>query len=153
MLAQMDIRYSSANLACNERPTTPWALVVEQDTVARIHPIRFTIVDRDPIRVQLGNTVRATWVERGCLALRRFDDLAIQFRGRGLVESHVPLESDGTNGIEETEGADAVNIGCVLCHFKRDLDVRLSTEVVDLGRENLGKDIHEIGTVREITVV
>lgn len=153
LLAEVNISHSSADLARDERPATPRAFVVEQDTVARIHPVRFTIVDRDPIGIQLGNAIRATRVERRCLALGRFDNLAIQFRGRSLVEPHVSLESDGANGIEKTKGAHAIDIGCILGHLKRDLDVRLSTKVVDLGREHLGEDVHEIGAVGEITVM
>ena len=153
LLAQMDIRHSSADLACDKGPPTPRALVVEQDAVARIHPVRFTIVDRDPVGVQLGDTVRAAWVERRRLALRRLDDLAVQLRGRRLVEPHVFLEPDGADGIEETECAQAVDVGCVLRHLERYLDVRLSSEVVDLGREHLGENVHEVGAVGEIAVV
>ena len=153
LLAQVDVGHGSADLARDERPATPRAFVVEQDTVARIHPVRFTIVDRDPIGIQLGNSVRATRVERRCLALGRFDDLAIQFRGRSLVEPHVFLEPDSANGIEKTEGAQAIDVGCILGHLERDLDVRLGTEVVDLGREHLSEDVHEIGAVGEVAVM
>lgn len=153
LLAQVDVSHSSANLARDERPAASRTFVVEQDTVAGIHPIRFTIVDCNPVGVQFGNSVRATWVERRCLALGRFDDLAIQFRGRSLVEPHVFLESDGTDGIEKTEGAHAIDIGCILGHLERDLDVRLSAKVVDLGREHLSEDVHEIGAVGEIAVM
>ena len=153
LLAQVDIGHGSADLACDEGPATPRALVVEQDTVARIHPIRFTIVDGDPISIQFGNAVRAAWVERRRLALWRFDDLAIQFRGGGLVEPHVSLEPDGTNGIEKTEGAHAIDISCILGHLERDLDVRLGSEVVDLGREHLSEDVHEISAVGEVTIM
>lgn len=149
----MDISHSSADLARDERPATPRAFVIEQDTVAGIHSVRFTIVDCDPVGVQLGNTVRTTGVERGCLALRRFHDLAIQFRGRSLVEPHVFLESDGTDGIEKTEGAYGVDISCILGHLERDLDMRLSAKIVDLGREHLSEDVHEIGAVGKITVM
>lgn len=153
LLAEVDISHSSADLARDERPATPRAFVVEEDTVTGIHPIRFTIIDCDPVGVQLSSSVRATRVERCCLALGRFDDLAIEFRGRCLVEPCVFLESDGTDGIEKTKGAYAIDIGCILGHLERDLDVRLSAQVVDLGGEHLGEDVHEIGAVGEITVM
>lgn len=153
LLAQVDIRDSSADLACDECPATPRALVVEQDAVARIHPVRFTVVDRDPVGIQFGDAVRTTWVERCGLALGRLDDLAVQFRGRGLVEPHVFLESDGADRIKKTEGTHAIHIGCILGHLERDLDVRLSAKVVHLSGEHLSKDVHEVGAVGKIAVM
>ena len=41
----------------------------------------------------------------------------------------------------------------VLGHLKRDLDVRLGTQVIDLRWPNLGNDIDEVGAVAEIAVV
>jgi hypothetical protein len=49
----------------------------------------------------------------------------------------VLLESAGADGIEETEGPEAIDVAGVFCHLEEDLDVRLGTEVVDLGRLDL----------------
>lgn len=85
-------------------------------------------------------------------------------------------EAAGADGVEETEGAEAVNVALcargvrirssqsseagretvegpthgVLGHVKRDLDVRLSSEVVDLGRLDRRDDRDEVGRVRQV---
>jgi hypothetical protein len=57
------------------------------------------------------------------------------------------LETAGSDGIKETEGAQTVDIAGVFCHFKGDLDVRLGAEVVDLCGLDLGNDIYEVCAV------
>lgn len=63
------------------------------------------------------------------------------------------LESTRTDGIEETECTKTINVTSVLGHLERDLDVRLSTEVVDFSRLDLGEDVHEVGAVAQVTIV
>lgn len=52
----MNLGNSARDLASNKRLTAARAFMVEQNTIARMHSIRLTIVDGDPIRVQLGHT-------------------------------------------------------------------------------------------------
>lgn len=70
-----------------------------------------------------------------------------------MVEADVALEPAGADGVEETEGAEAVDVGGVFCHFEGDLDVGLGTEIVDFGGLDRGDDIDEVGAVGEIAVV
>lgn len=42
------------------------------------------------------------------------------------------LESGRPDGIEDSKGSESVNVSSVLGHLERDLDVRLSSQVVDL---------------------
>ena len=63
------------------------------------------------------------------------------------------LKSTRTNGVKETESAETVDVACVFGHLERDLDVRLSTEVVYLSRLDLGNDVHEVGAIAQITIV
>jgi len=58
-----------------------------------------------------------------------------------------------TDGIEKTESSDGIDIGSVLRHVERNLDVGLGTQVVDLGGENLGDDVDQAGRVGQVTVV
>ena len=105
LLPKTYVRCGTGDLARDERPATARALVVEEDAVARIHAVRFAVVDCYPVAVELGDTVRGTRVEWSCFALRRFDDLAVQLGRRSLVEPYVLLKTTCTNGIEETESA------------------------------------------------
>lgn len=75
------------------------------------------------------------------------DDLAVEFRRGGLVKADVLLKAACTDGVEQTEGAEAVDVASVLGHLKGDLYVRLGTQVVDLGRLNLRDDVHEVGAI------
>jgi len=70
-----------------------------------------------------------------------------------LVEADEVSKTTGTDGIEETEGSDSINVSGVLGHVKGDLDVGLSTQVIDLGGEDLGNDVDEAGGVGQVTVV
>ena len=73
--------------------------MIEKDAIARIHAVRFAVVDGDPVRIQLGNAVGAAWVERGRLALWGLDHLSVQLRGRCLIKADVFLESDCADGV------------------------------------------------------
>ena len=153
LFAQGDVCHRPADLPGDERPAAAGTLVVEEDAVARIHAVRLAVVDGDPVRVQLGDAVGTARIKGRRLALGRLDDLAVQLGRRRLVEADVLLEPDGADGVEETQRAEAVDVGGVLGHLERDLDVRLGAQVVDLRGEHLGEDVDEIGAVREIAVV
>lgn len=83
---------------------------------------------------ELRDSVRRSGVEGRLFALGCLDDLSVQLRGRGLVEADVLLEPGRPDGVEQSERAETVNVSGVLGHLERHLDVRLSSEVVDLGR-------------------
>lgn len=118
LLAELDICYGTRNLPGDECAATARRLVVEQDSVARVHPIRLAVVHRDPVRVEFRAAVWRTWVERCGLALRRLDDLAVKLRGGGLVEPDVLLESAGADRVEQAQSTQAINIPGVLGHFE-----------------------------------
>lgn len=127
--------------------------MVEQNAVARVHAIRFTVVDADPVRVEFGAAVGGSGVEGGGLALGGFDDLAVELRGGSLVKADVLLQAAGSDGVEETQRAEAVDVASVFSHLERDFDVGLGSEVVHFGRLDLGDDVDEVGAVAEIAVV
>ncbi len=61
--------------------------MVEQDAVAGVDAVGLPVVYTDPVGIELGNSVRAPGIKRGCFGLGGFLDLAVEFRGRRLVES------------------------------------------------------------------
>lgn len=145
LLAERDVRRRARNLARDERASTPGALVVEQDAVAGVHAVCLAVVDGDPVAVQLGDAVRRARVEGRRLALRRLDDLAVQLGGGRLVKADVLLEAAGTDGVEQAERAECVDVACVFGHLERNFDVRLGTEVVYLRGLYLRDDVDEVG--------
>jgi hypothetical protein len=70
-----------------------------------------------------------------------------------LVETDEMGKATCADGVEKTESADSINIGCVLGHVERDLDVGLGTQVVDLCREDLGDDMDQAGRVCQVAMV
>jgi hypothetical protein len=55
---------------------SPWALVIEKNTVVRIHPVRLALLHGDPVCVQLDDTIWAMRVEWHGLVLRGLHDFS-----------------------------------------------------------------------------
>lgn len=153
LLAKGDICRGPRNFTSDEGPSSSRALVVKQDTVAGIHPIGLPVVDSDPVCVEFGDTVGRTWVEWSSLGLRSLNDLPVQLRGRGLVETDVLLESTRTDRVKKTESTETIDVARVFGHLERDLDVRLSTEIVDFSGLDLGNDVHKVCAIAQIAIV
>lgn len=153
LATKMNISNSSGNLASNESTSSARRFVVEQDTVAGIHVIWFTVVDNDPVTVELGNTIGGTRVERSSFLLGSLDDLTVEFGGGSLVETDTVLETASADSIQKTESTQGINVTSVFRHIERDLDVGLSTQVVDFSRLNLADDVDKACGVSKITVV
>ena len=83
--AFVDPCQAPCDLAGHEGFTTPWALVIEQDAVAGIHPIGLAVVHRDPVAVQLGYAVGASRVKRRVFFLGHLLHKAIKLTGAGLI--------------------------------------------------------------------
>ena len=80
-------------------------------------------------------------------------DLAVKLARGGLVEAHLLLHSRRANRIEHAQDAEAVAVGRVLWHVKRDFDVTHGTQVVNLGGFDGADDGDQVGRVAEIAVV
>jgi hypothetical protein len=153
LLAKANICNRAGNLTRDECATTARALVVEQDAITRVHSVRLTVVDDNPVGVQLRNTIRRARVERSRLALRGLHDLAVQL-GRGcLIEPHVALESARPDRVKQAERPESIDVSGVLGHLKGHFDVRLRTEVIDLRRLYLRDDVYEVSRVGQIAIV
>lgn len=123
LLSKADLRRRTGNFARDKRPSTAWALVVEEDTIARVHTVRLPVVHCDPVRVQLRAAIRRARVERRRLGLRGLDDLAVQLGCRGLVETYMLLKSTSPDRVEQAKRSETIDVPCIFGHLKRDLDV------------------------------
>ena len=153
LLPKADVCRGARDLARHKGAATTRALVVEKDTVARIHAVRLPVVLADPERVQLCNAIRGARVERRVLVLRDALHEPVQLRSGRLVEAHVSLESARPHSVEQAKRAEPVDVAGVLGHLERDLDVRLRAEIVDFGRLDLGDDVHQVGAIGKIAIV
>ena len=84
--------------------------MVEQYSVASVHPVRLTVVDCDPVGIKLGYPIRRARIEGRGFRLRCFNNLSIELGRRGLVEANDFLEATGADGIEETERSEPIDI-------------------------------------------
>src|SRR5438128_11354312 len=82
-----DRRYWASNLAGNKSLAAGGSLVIKQNPVRGVHAVGLTIVDRDPVGIELGDGIRAARVERCGLQLRCLPCLAVELGTRGLIES------------------------------------------------------------------
>ena len=151
--AELDRRHGAGDLAGDEGLAAERALVVEQDAVGGVHAVGLAVVHRDPVGVELGRGVGAARIERRRLALRRLLDLAVQLRGRGLVEAGRLLEAQDADRLEQAQRAERVGIGGVFRRLEAHLDVALRREVVDLVRLDLLDEADQVGGVGQVAVV
>lgn len=127
--------------------------MVEKNTVGGVEAVGLAIIDHDPVSVELGDSVGGPGVEGGLLRLRDLLDLAEELAGGGLVEADVVLESDFPDGIEEAQGSDGVDVGCVFGDIEGDLDVALCSQVVDFVGFDFFKQSVEAGGIGEVSVM
>ena len=128
------------DLTGDEGLATAGTLVVEEDTVGKVHAVGLAVVHEDPEGVLLGDGVGRTGVEGGGLGLGDLTDLTVELRGGGLVEADLLLHTAGTDGVEHAEDTNTIGIGGVLGHVEGNLDVGHGAEVVNLIGLHLGND-------------
>mmetsp|Transcript_42810 Transcript_42810/g.130196 ORF Transcript_42810/g.130196 Transcript_42810/m.130196 type:complete len:369 (+) Transcript_42810:193-1299(+) len=146
-------RHSCSDLTCHECAATTRRLVVEKDTIRKVHPICLTVVHQNPESILLGHSVWGAGVEGSRLALGHLLNLSVQLRCRGLVKSHLLFHAARPNGIEHTQDTNTITISSIFWHVKGHLNVRHGAKVVYFGGANLGNNGDEIGGIAEVAVV
>ena len=148
-----NIRNGQGDLPGDECFATALGLVVKEDAVAGEDTVGFAIVPRNPIGVDLGDTVWTPRVERGGLRLWNFDHLTVELGGRRLVNPNLLLHLQDADGLEQPERADTVGVRGVFRDIEGNLHMGHRAEVVDLVRLHIADDADEVGTVAEVAVV
>ena len=127
--------------------------MVEQDPVAGKDSVRLAVVDRDPVAIELGDSIWRARIERRGLALRRLAYLAVQLGGRRLVETRPFFQTEYADRFQHAQRAQRIGVGRVFRFFERDGDVALCSEVVDFLRLGLLDDTDKAGGIRHVPVV
>jgi hypothetical protein len=78
---------------------------------------------------------------------------AVQLAGAGLVEARLLLQAQRADGLQQPQRADAVGVGGVLGLLEAHRHVAHRAQVVDLVGLHLLHDAHQVGAVRQVTVV
>lgn len=76
---ELDARKPTGNLARDKSLSAKRGFMVEQDPVASVKPVSFAVVDGDPKRVELGNSIGTARIKRSRLGLRDFLHFAVEF--------------------------------------------------------------------------
>ena len=92
--------------------------MVEQDAVAGEKTVGLPVVDRYPVRIELGDAVRRARIEGRPLGLRRFVREPEELGGRSLVEPRLVLESQDSDRFQQPQRTERVGIGGVFRLFE-----------------------------------
>ncbi len=137
LFALCDTCGSKRNFTGNERLTTAFALVIEQNTVYSKHTIAFAVVFSNPETILFGYPIRRTGIEWSCLFLWNFLHLTEQFGSRSLIDAGFLFQSQDAYSFEHTQRTDSICFGSVFRNVERNLHVALSCEIVDFIRLHL----------------
>ncbi len=151
--AELDRGNGAGDLAGDEGLAAQRALVIEQDTVGGVQVIGLPIVHRDPVGIELGGGIGAARPERGCLALRRFLHLAIEFGCGCLIETDGLLHPQDPDRLQQSQRSDRIGVCRIFRGLETDLNVALGSEIVDLVGLDLLHDPQQVGGVGQITIM
>eukprot|EP01022_Parablepharisma_sp_SALTPOND_P036279 TRINITY_DN9838_c0_g1_i1.p1 TRINITY_DN9838_c0_g1~~TRINITY_DN9838_c0_g1_i1.p1 ORF type:complete len:1069 (-),score=237.17 TRINITY_DN9838_c0_g1_i1:780-3986(-) len=151
--AQLDARQGTGDLAGDEGFAAARRFVVEQDAVAGIDAVGFTVVDHDPVAIHLGHGIGAARVEGGGFLLRDLLDQTVEFGGAGLVEAGLLFESQDADGLKQAQYAQTVGVGGVFGFLEADGDVALRGQIVDFVRLGLLDDANQRGRIGHVAVM
>ena len=104
-LAEFDLGDAVGDLAGHELAAAQRTFVVEQDAAAAENAVALAVVDRHPVRVELGDAIGAARIEGRVFRLRNRLDLAEHLGRAGLVEADAGI--DDADRLEQVERADA----------------------------------------------
>ena len=141
------------DLAGNERLSSSWRFVVEKNPVAGIHAVRFTVVDRDPVGVELGDSIGAAGIEGRRLFLRNFLHKSVQLTCACLIEACFLFESEKTDGLQQAECSNGIDISRVFRCFKADRHMALGSKVVHLIGLDFSDEADKVAAVGKVAVV
>src|SRR5439155_15501515 len=94
------------DLARHELAAAPRRFVIEQDAAAAIHAIALAVIHSDEMAVHFRDPIRAAWIERRRLALRRFLDFPEHLAAAGLIEANA-FRIEQPNRLQNACHADA----------------------------------------------
>lgn len=141
------------DLARHEGLAAALRLVVEQNTRAAEHVVGLAVLLDNPVAVELRHGIGAIGVERGLLVLRNLLDLAVELRGRSLVNAAGLGQTAQTHGLENTQHTRGIDIGGELRRVERHLHMALGRKVIDLVRAYLADHLDDAHRVAEVGVV
>ena len=84
--------------------------MVEENARAAEHIVGFAVFLDNPEAVELGHGIGAVGMEGGLLVLGHFFHLAVEFRGRCLIDAASVSQTQLAHGFEHTQNASSIDI-------------------------------------------
>mmetsp|Transcript_8175 Transcript_8175/g.9528 ORF Transcript_8175/g.9528 Transcript_8175/m.9528 type:complete len:214 (+) Transcript_8175:510-1151(+) len=153
LLTSMNTGYGSGNLTSYECSSTTRRLVVEENSVGKVHTICLTVVHQNPESILLGNGIWRTGVKWSGLGLGYLLDLSVKLGSGGLVEFDLFLHTTSSDGIKHTKNSSSITIGGVFRHIEGNLYVTHGSKIVDLSGTGIGNDSDEVSGITQISIV
>jgi hypothetical protein len=129
---QLYASYCPGDFASDKRLSPDGRLVVKQYAIAGKDVIGFSIVNRDPVSINLCSPIGTPGIEWCRLLLGDFQHLPIHLAGRSLVKSGLRLHFQHANSVEQAQCADGICIGGVLRGLERNLHVALNRRIENI---------------------
>src|SRR5262245_13686091 len=104
-------RHCTRDLAGDEGLSSDWTLVIEQDAVRGVKAVGFTVIDGNPVTIELRRGIGRPRVERRRLGLWPLACLAVQLRSRCLIKTSLSFQSENANGLKQAQGSNGIGIG------------------------------------------
>jgi len=92
-------------------------------------------------------------MKRRLLGLRNLLHETIEFRGRGLVESRCLFRAEYSDGLQDPQCPQAVNVPRVLRLLERNLNVALCPQIVDFAWLDLLHNAQQTARIGQVSVV
>src|SRR6266404_2077992 len=92
--SRLDAGDAARDLARHESLAADRAFMIEQDAVGGEHAVGLAVVHRDPVAVELGDTVGRARIERRGFLLRDFLNQAVQLRSGCLIEPRLLFHAE-----------------------------------------------------------
>jgi hypothetical protein len=147
----LDPGEGAGDLAGDEGLTAAGRFVIEENAVAGMHLVAFTVIDGHPVAVELGRAVGTARIKRRVFALRDGLHEPVHFAAGGLVKAG--LGGGLANGFEETRGAEAGDVARIFRNVEADADVALRAKMVNLVGLDVVEQAGERSRIAEIAVV
>ena len=141
------------DLARDKRLSTPFTLMIKQNTVYGKHAIAFAVVLRNPEAVLLGHSVRWTRIERSRLLLWHFLHESEQFGRRSLIDACLLLHPEDTYGFQQAKCSESIRVGRIFRHIEAHFHVALCRKIIYFVRLCLLDDPHKRTAVGHITIM
>ena len=153
LITEMYGSHGTSDLACHECLAAQRALMVKENAVRGVNAVGLAVIHDDPVGVKLCRRIGAAGIEGRRLALWDLLHLAVELRGRGLIEARLFLKSENADCLQKSERPDGVGIGGIFRRLETYLDMALGGEVVDFIRLGLLNDPDQVCGIRHVPIV